>query len=79
MNFCQCEKDNSKFDKKQDALICERCKLPVMCEFSYLSDDLNDPDKDGIEHPAHVKNMDYTVCRKHSRIASDNIHGRTMS
>ncbi len=76
MKFCEC--DYSYYNNKiiDNILICSSCSLPVECEFSYLSDDPNDPYADGVVHMATHMNMDYCVCLKHDHIATDNISSR---
>ena len=83
MKYCKCDYDhpylpNLKPNIVNGILICTACNLPIKCELSYLSDDPNDPEKDGPDHPAECIYIDYRVCKQHLNIAVDNVWARTL-
>lgn len=81
MKFCECDYNAPCLPGPRPNIIigllcCVKCGLPIECDFSYLSDDPNDPDKDGTPHPAEELHIDYRVCKRHLHIAVDNVASR---
>lgn len=67
--YCECNYDLDDIKIEKGILICNKCKLPIECEFSYLKDN---------PHPATSIHIDYAVCDEHLDIAVDNVYNRTM-